>query len=63
MLGGSVNLQSEIDKGTTVTFTLPITTKQNGKNCKEIVSTKHAKVLNNKTILITEDDDINFQLF
>jgi len=59
LLGGEIRLESELDKGTSVFFTIPMeaiyseTTKQKKMN---------PQILENKTILIAEDNEMNYIL-
>jgi len=59
-LGGSINFDSEIDKGTTFTFTVPV--KLDEQKFAEDNQTVPMNDFSNKTILVAEDDMMNFLL-
>jgi signal transduction histidine kinase len=60
LLGGSIRVESELDTGTTFYLTLPfkLQPKHNTKN--KMVQDKPIQSFSGKTLLIAEDDDINY---
>lgn len=61
MLGGSISVESEVNVGTTFRFTIPWKTKEGIKsNDSEARESIHESFLSGKTILVAEDDDINY---
>ncbi|WP_010229678.1 ATP-binding protein [Gillisia marina] len=64
MMGGDLSLQSEIDKGSTFTFTLPLIldhlNEHIGENCPVSTVMYNNQLIGN--ILVAEDDNINFLL-
>ena len=59
LLGGDISLKSEQNKGTSVSFTIPIEATQ-PKNPND--DKKPTGNINKKTILIAEDNDLNYLL-
>ncbi|RLD73174.1 MAG: histidine kinase, partial [Bacteroidetes bacterium] len=59
IIGGKIWLKSQIEKGTTVLFTIPVKESVKKEAEKQIVATGD---INNKTILIAEDNELNFIL-
>lgn len=63
LLGGNIRLESKIDKGSKFIFSIPLQYETN--TLHKVKRTKKIKPLDDKihTILIAEDDNINFLLF
>lgn len=66
LLGGVITLKSDIGKGSKFKFTLPVLFDKNEEsiiNRIEVVNENITHQVKEKTILIAEDDNINFLLF
>jgi signal transduction histidine kinase/CheY-like chemotaxis protein len=64
MMGGTISLESKVDVGSTFSFSIPLKYDKEKKNIKKFTKiTIDPKVSEDKTILIAEDDNINFFLF
>lgn len=61
MLNGNISIKSKIGIGTTVRFTMPVTHVEPEELC--LVQTTLQCDWSNKTLLIVEDNDINFSFF
>ena len=64
MLGGTISLQSKVGVGSRFLFTIPLIFDKNESNTSSIlVNQKNAEqITGNETILVAEDDNINFLL-
>ncbi|WP_310558413.1 ATP-binding protein [Flavobacterium sp.] len=64
MMGGTISLESIVDEGSTFSFSIPLDYDKERKIIKRFTkSTIDSKWREARTILIAEDDDINFLLF
>ncbi len=64
MMGGEISLESKVEKGSVFTFTIPLVYDQNVRiKVKAISQSNTSNVFQKGTILIAEDDNINFLLF
>ncbi len=59
LLDGNIEVETEIGKGSTFSFTIPCVINPSNEN-QEIETTVLKTALRKQTILIAEDDDINF---
>jgi signal transduction histidine kinase/CheY-like chemotaxis protein len=63
MLGGTISIQSEIGVGSRFVFTIPLILDKKEKNSSpKIIESKLDDTSGNETILVAEDDNINFLL-
>ena len=66
MLGGTIELESEVGKGSCFSFSIPLIRAEKGSITKSIESNKNGNnslTSDKEVILIAEDDDINYQYF
>ncbi len=64
MMGGEISLESKVEKGSVFTFTIPLIYDKNVRiKVKAISESFNSNVFKKGTILIAEDDNINFLLF
>ena len=64
MMGGEITLESKVKKGSVFTFSIPLNYDQRTRiNVRPICLKETSEVFNGGTILIAEDDNINFLLF
>jgi len=70
-LGGNIRVESELEKGSTFTFTLPFEGTVGGMNQERTTTTTNVRTIrvsarsddmNLKTILVAEDEDSNYEL-
>ena len=62
LLGGTIQVHSELNQGTTFTFTIPYRKKSGNISTKEPIQESLSELsLQERTILIVEDEEINFQ--
>ncbi len=62
LLGGSIRFESEVDKGTTFFLSLPYYPVNRHILESEVIYEDLVPALDNKIILIVEDDELNFEL-
>ncbi|NJM14125.1 MAG: hypothetical protein HC896_00900 [Bacteroidales bacterium] len=64
-LGGQIEVESQLNKGTTFSFTHPIRAKKTIKKAPLVVSSREENTpdYRNKTILIAEDEMLNQEFF
>ncbi len=64
MMGGTISLESKVNEGSTFSFSIPLEYNKEQRSTKRPTkSTIHLKSKEARTILIAEDDNINFLLF
>ena len=59
MLGGKIEIESLLDKGTTIIFTIPLEENTKKEKQKKIIT---SGIKDNKTVLIAEDNKLNYLL-
>ena len=62
MLGGSINVKSSFGNGSIFTFKIPLVFEESEKKVKNNIKASFDSNSGNETILIAEDDNINFLL-
>ncbi len=63
LMGGEINVESEVNKGSTFTFDISISNKSHFEPKQEIKETQRAKSdLSNMKVLVVEDNPINIKL-
>lgn len=62
LLGGSINVESIVGQGSKFSFTIPLKYDETKLNMNLKEETQKSEIATNQTILIAEDNDINFML-
>jgi signal transduction histidine kinase/ActR/RegA family two-component response regulator len=62
MLGGSISVKSTFGNGSTFTFTIPLVLDESERKIKTKTNACYERNSGNETILVAEDDNINFLL-